>query len=156
MERTLAWLDSSKVRERRLTSGRFTAPRVTPELTYRTRASATAYISTRKQVEGFRPTFDTNSSLSLFSTASNVWSKDDVLQATKILCPRVEVVSEVVTISTWFTWVNIQGSTTNLAIARSVDESWNVHNRTTAGIDQIASLLHLVELLGSYHVLRLG
>lgn len=38
---TLAWFGSSSVRERRLTSGRFTAPRVTPELTYRTKASAT-------------------------------------------------------------------------------------------------------------------
>jgi hypothetical protein len=38
---TLAWLGSSSVNERRLTSGKFTAPNVTPWFTYLTRASAT-------------------------------------------------------------------------------------------------------------------
>lgn len=38
---TLAWFDSSRVRDRRLTSGRFTAPNVVPRLTYLTRASLT-------------------------------------------------------------------------------------------------------------------
>lgn len=33
MRPTRAWFDSSSVRERRLTSGKFTAPRVTPEFT---------------------------------------------------------------------------------------------------------------------------
>lgn len=153
---TLAWLDSSNVSERRLTSGRFTAPRVTPELTYRTRASPTVQVSTRNKNGIIEYTFGTNSSLSLFSTASDVWGKNDILQAAKVLCPGVEFRGEVITISTWFTWVDIQCGTCNLTTAGGVDESWNVNNCTTAGIDQVASLLHLLELGRSDHVLGLG
>jgi len=38
---TLAWFASSKVKERRLTSGMLTEPNVTPELTYLTKALLT-------------------------------------------------------------------------------------------------------------------
>src|ERR1700733_3128321 len=117
---TRAWSRSSRVKERRLTSGKFTAPSVTPEFTYLTRASPTnqqSEYSVRNNHK--KPTFNTNGVLGLLSTATDMRSEDDILQAAKILCPRIQAVCKVVAVSTRLTWIYIQSRTSNLTTAGS-------------------------------------
>lgn len=98
---------------------------------------------------------NTNSSLCLLGGASNVRSEDEVLQATKVLSEGVQVVVEVVTISSWLVWINIQRGTSNLSAAHSVDERWDVDNAPASVVEEIASLLHLCKLPLTNEVLSL-
>src|SRR4051812_25957353 len=113
---TRAWLRSSRVRERRVTSGRFTAPSVTPELMYLTKAFATKRIVRNVQIFKCEVllTFYANCTLCLLSAATDMGCQNNVLQAAKLLSPMIQAVREVVAISGWLTRVYIQGSTANL------------------------------------------
>ena len=89
---------------------------------------------------------NTNSSLCLLGGASNMGGEDEVLQATEILSEGVQVVVEVVAISSWLIWINIQRGTSNLSAAHSVYERWDVDNASASVVEEIASLLHLRKL----------
>lgn len=78
--------------------------------------------------------------------------QDKVPQASEILAPGVEVVGEVVTVGSGLGGENIKSSASNLASTASLDESGNVDNATTAGVDQVGTSLHLLELGSRDHV----
>ena len=83
-------------------------------------------------------------------------SQDKVLQAAQVLAPDVEVVGEVVTVGGGLGRENIESGTSDLARAASLDESGNVDNAATAGVDQVGAGLHLLELSSGDHVACLG
>lgn len=82
--------------------------------------------------------------------------QDKVPQASEILAPGVEVVGEVVTVGSGLSGEDIKSSTSNLASTASLDESGNIDNATTAGVDQVGTSLHLLELGSRDHVACLG
>lgn len=82
--------------------------------------------------------------------------QDKVPQASEILAPGVEVVGEVVTVGSGLSGEDIKSSTSNLASTASLDESGNIDNATTAGVDQVGTGLHLLELGSRDHVACLG
>lgn len=157
---TRAWLGSSSVNERRLTSGILTLPKVIPWLMYRTRASLTGkrscqlidLIASRTNIH----TFDADGSLGLFGAAANMRSKNDVVQATKIFLPTVQAVIEVIAVCAWLARVDVQRSSCNLAAAHCVNQGRNVNYGSAAGIDKIRAVFHLLQLRRGNHVLGFG
>lgn len=83
-------------------------------------------------------------------------SQNKVLQASEVLAPDIEVVGEVVTVSGGLGGEYIKSSTSDLAGAAGLDESGNVDDATTAGVDKVRTSLHLLELSGGDHVASLG
>lgn len=82
--------------------------------------------------------------------------QDEVLEAPQILTPGVEIVGEVVAVSGGLLGENIDGGTSNLAGAASLDEGGNIDNAAAASIDEVGAGLHLIELGARDHVAGLG
>src|SRR4051812_31394126 len=76
-----------------------------------------------------------------------MWSENDVFQATKVLSPRIQASCEMRSVSTWFTWVHIQGCSSDFSGSCRIDESRNINDAPSTGIDEITSILHLLKLL---------
>lgn len=83
-------------------------------------------------------------------------SQNKVLQASEVLAPDIEVVGEVVTVGGGLGGEHIKSSTSDLAGAAGLDESGNVDDATTAGVDKVRTSLHLLELSSGDHVASLG
>lgn len=103
-----------------------------------------------------RGDLDTNSALGLLGGSSDVRGQDQVLQGPQVGTPGVQVVVEVITVAGGLVGVHVESGTGNLAAAHSLNEGGNVHDSTTASIDQVAAGLHLFELLLTDHTLGLG
>ena len=99
---------------------------------------------------------DTDGALSLLSAATDMGGKDDVVEAAKVLAPLVELVGEIVAIGGRLVGEDVQSGTSNLAAAHGLNQSRNIDNSTTAGVDEVGAGLHLLELSVGDQVLGLG
>ena len=97
---------------------------------------------------------DTDSALSLFGAAANMRCENYVFEPSQILCPRVQLIREVVAIPSRFGWIYVQGSAGDLARTHGIDEGRNVDDMTTTRIDQVAAPLHLAQFFSADHAGR--
>lgn len=82
--------------------------------------------------------------------------QDKVLEGAEVVSPCVEVLVEVVAVRGGLAGVHVEGGTGKTARTHGVNQGGNVNDGSTAGVDEVGALLHLVELYLADHVLGLG
>lgn len=99
---------------------------------------------------------DANRALRLLRAPANMRREDEILQPPEIRAPRVQVVVEVVAVARGLVGIHVQRGAGDLAGPRRVDERGDVDDAAAAGVDEVASVLHVRELLLADQVLGLG